>query len=179
MGVIDAPARSVAKITVCPLVERMVQRPRHVIGQALRSHNHCRQRACDPARDHVQDSRAPRWHHQWISLAGLLMYSDRSLTSWSTPANSASRIPSAHVIPGTQLRPVSSFGWWCWPARQSRERDSQPHRAAGSLAYYARTELDRRIRVLWEGAEYRASGKGFSPSRSVAAVWFASRHSRG
>ena len=37
MGVIEAPARSVAKITVCPLVERMVQGPRHVIG-ALRSH---------------------------------------------------------------------------------------------------------------------------------------------
>ena len=31
------------------------------------------------------------------------MYSDRSLTSWSTPANSASCIPSAHMIPGTQL----------------------------------------------------------------------------
>jgi hypothetical protein len=29
------------------------------------------------------------------------MYSVRSLTSWSTPANSASS--SAHMIPGTQL----------------------------------------------------------------------------
>ena len=38
MGVIEAPARSVAKITVCPLVEGMAQRPRRVIGQALRSH---------------------------------------------------------------------------------------------------------------------------------------------
>src|SRR5258707_15272146 len=63
-----------------PLAERMVHRPRHIVGQAFRPHLAIgsvlaaqRGIAFEISRTSVAPS--------WISLAGLSMYSDRSLTS--------------------------------------------------------------------------------------------------
>ena len=77
------PDRFLVGIAACIGPMRRVRANRGSLARCPRGRHGQGLHACDPARDHVRDSRAPRWHHQWISLAELLMYSDRSLTSWS------------------------------------------------------------------------------------------------
>jgi len=74
------------------LAERVVQWPCHIVGQAFRPHLVI-DGVLRPAGDRVRDF-AHLVAPSWSSLAGLLMYSDRSLTSVVYSRDLASCIPS-------------------------------------------------------------------------------------
>src|SRR5882757_1971384 len=98
------------------------------------------------------------------------MYSDRSLTSWSTLSITASRIPSAHII-----RAPSHCGWWiriCSDARLTGmpARWSRIHISAKILSMKRSSRVSFVSQCTTSLSEYAVTGS-MCDGASIACSW--------